>query len=139
MSRFIYRVCLIAVLLIAVAGGFYYYTTVYEKEAGPQKGTFVDRGEGTDPCTEYAGRLLQTDWPNLGRLPETFRQSEVRNTGKQVYLAAENTSARTGNTSGKTKEAFVYVTTGKKIPAQTAESGKEADSHGSTGYALFEN
>lgn len=128
MSRFIYRVCLIAVLLIAVAGGFYYYTTVYEKEAGPQKGTFVDRREGTEPCTEYAGRL-----------PEAFRQSEVRNTGKQVYLAAENTSARTGNTSGKTKEAFVYVTTGKKIPAQTAESGKEADSHGSTGYALFEN
>lgn len=92
MSRLIYRVCLIAVLLTAIAGGVYYYTTVYQKEAGPQKGTFVDR-------------TVQEDT----------------------------------ETAGQTKEAFAYLSAGKTIPAQAVETGKEADTHGSTGYALFEN
>lgn len=41
MGRFIYRMCLVIVVAIAVAGGVYYYTTFYQKEDGPHKGTFV--------------------------------------------------------------------------------------------------
>lgn len=117
MSRFIYRVCLVAVLLIALAGGVYYYTTVYQKEPVPQKGTFVERTG-----------------------PEGLQPRQVRPVMRtQTYLAAENASVQAGKSSGKTKEAFVYLSTGKKISAQAVETGKEAGSNGSTGHALFEN
>ena len=49
MGRFIYRMCLIVVLAIAVAGGVYYYTTFYQTEEGPQKGTFVNRMDHSSP------------------------------------------------------------------------------------------
>lgn len=105
MSRLIYRVCLIVVLLIAVAGGVYYYTAVYQKEAGPQKGTFVHQ-EGTIPADKYVSQVPGDCRSYVGRLPEELQQSE------------------------KTAEAFVYLNTGKKIPAKAVETGKEADLHG---------
>lgn len=43
MGRLIYRMCLVIVLVIAVAGGVYYYMTFYQKDESPQKGTFVNR------------------------------------------------------------------------------------------------
>lgn len=58
MGRFIYRMCLVLVLAIAVAGGVYYYTTFYQKEEGPQKGTFVSNMDDNDQAIEaflYAG------------------------------------------------------------------------------------
>ena len=175
MSRLIYRVCLIAVLLVVLAGGVYYYTTVYQKEAGPQKGTFVDRTrqDSLKAGIEYAGRITETGQPDTGRitetgqpdtgritetgqpdtgritetdqldtgrLPEELRQRQVKSVMRtETYLAAENASAQAEKASGKAKEAFVYISTGKKISAQAVETGKEADSNGSTGHALFEN
>lgn len=58
MGRFIYRMCLVLVLAIAVAGGVYYYTTFYQKEERPQKGTFVSNIDDSDQAIEaffYAG------------------------------------------------------------------------------------
>ena len=43
MNRRIYRMCLAAVLIIAVAGGVFYYMTLNEKQAGIEKGTFVEK------------------------------------------------------------------------------------------------
>ena len=49
MGRLIYRMCLIVVLVIAVAGGVYYYRTFYGDRQEPQKGTFVYDREHSVP------------------------------------------------------------------------------------------
>ena len=49
MGKLVYRMCLFVILVIAVAGGIYYYMTIYQKELLRQlsklncteKGTFV--------------------------------------------------------------------------------------------------
>lgn len=41
MGKFVYRMCLAVILMIAVAGGVYYYMTFYQEEEIPEKGTFV--------------------------------------------------------------------------------------------------
>ncbi len=41
MGKLVYRMCLFVILVIAVAGGIYYYMTIYQKEESVEKGTFV--------------------------------------------------------------------------------------------------
>ena len=43
MGKLVYRMCLAVVLMIAVAGGIYYFMTVTRNEERPEQGTFVDR------------------------------------------------------------------------------------------------
>ena len=43
MSRFIYRMCLAVILVIAVGGGIFYYKTFYRQEPHPDKSIFVNR------------------------------------------------------------------------------------------------
>ena len=67
MSRFIYRMCLVVVLVIAVAGGVYYYMTFYQKNEAPQKGTFVNKmddalsetGRQAREAFSYAGGVVR--------------------------------------------------------------------------------
>ena len=88
MSRLIYRVCLLAILLIAVAGGVYYYTAVYQKEAGPQKGPFVDRTGAEEPNPEYK----YADWIPASHIPawavETGKEADAN--GSTGYALFEN-------------------------------------------------
>lgn len=41
MGKTIYRMCLFLVLVVAVAGGIYYYATFQHMEEEPEQGTFV--------------------------------------------------------------------------------------------------
>jgi len=41
MGKMIYRMCLFLVLVVAVAGGIYYYATFQRIEEEPEQGTFV--------------------------------------------------------------------------------------------------
>ena len=43
MGRLVYRMCLAVVLMIAVAGGIYYFMAVTRDKENPEQGTFVDR------------------------------------------------------------------------------------------------
>lgn len=52
MGKLVYRMCLFVILVIAVAGGIYYYMTIYQKEESVEKGTFVKNVEWeTDAVT----------------------------------------------------------------------------------------
>lgn len=42
MGKLVYRMCLFAILVIAIAGGVYYYMTIYQNEETMDKGTFVE-------------------------------------------------------------------------------------------------
>lgn len=56
MGRLIYRMCLVVILVLAVAGGIYYYMTFYQKEDVVQKGTFVNRV--TAPDNNFSGQAF---------------------------------------------------------------------------------
>lgn len=45
MGKLVYRMCLVVILMIAVAGGVYYYRTFYQAQDSQNKGTFVKRAE----------------------------------------------------------------------------------------------
>lgn len=43
MGKFIYRMCLAVILVIAVSGGIFYYKTFYRQDPHPDKSIFVNR------------------------------------------------------------------------------------------------
>lgn len=74
MGRFIYRMCLVVVLVIAVAGGVYYYMTFYQKNEAPQKGTFVNK---MDDVLSETGRQAKEAFLYAGdAIKEAFDEAE---------------------------------------------------------------
>lgn len=47
MGKMLYRMCLVVVLVAVIAGGVYYYMSIYQADEEPDRGTFVDN------MTEY--------------------------------------------------------------------------------------
>ncbi len=81
MSRFIYRMCLVVVLVIAVAGGVYYYMTFYQKNEAPQKGTFVNK---MDDALSETGRQAREAFSYAGDVVRGA-SDEVEDMAKDAY------------------------------------------------------
>ena len=100
MGRLIYRMCLVAALVIAIAGGIYYYMSFYQKEDAMQKGTFVNRMTAPDNSS--------------------FRQA--KESVQEVKDAARQAFAYTKDAAADAKEAA------KDAVQQAKELGKEVAS-----------
>ena len=100
MGRLIYRMCLVAALVIAIAGGIYYYMSFYQKEDAMQKGTFVNRMTAPDNSS--------------------FRQA--KESVQEVKDAARQAFAYTKDAAADAKEAA------KDAVQQAKELGKEGAS-----------
>ena len=98
MGRLIYRMCLVAALVIAIAGGIYYYMSFYQKEDAMQKGTFVNRMTAPDNSS--------------------FRQA--KESVQEVKDAARQAFAYTKDAAADAKEAA------KDAVQHAKELGKEA-------------
>lgn len=100
MGRLIYRMCLVVILVLAVAGGIYYYMTFYQKEDVVQKGTFVNRV--TAPDKNFSGQVKEA-FGHMGK--------DVKHVSANVGEAAKDAS----------RQAFAYVGEAAKDVAQETE------------------
>ena len=88
MGRFIYRMCLVIVVAIAVAGGV--YSTFYQKEDGPHKGTFVY----TDESAKNTAREISLQAGQAVKEASVQAQKAVKEVSAQAGQLADQVFGR---------------------------------------------
>lgn len=113
MGKFIYRMCLIVILVITVAGGIYYYLTFNQQRQDLDQVTFVDKMDRTVRSADgkmfaQAQKDMQGEW------------KQAANAGGRLYgkvqIAGKETCGQAMETVGQAK-AIAQKTTGQAIKA----------------------
>ena len=95
MNRRIYRMCLAAVLIIAVAGGVFYYMTLNQKQAGIEKGTFVEKMDDAVLKSERVAEGVLKKTENAARTAAHKTENKVRAAADEMKDLARTAAHRT--------------------------------------------
>ena len=93
MGRLIYRMCLVAALVIAIAGGIYYYMSFYQKEDAMQKGTFVNRMTATDNSGFRQAKESVQEVKDAARQAFAYTKEAAKDAAQQAFMYTKEAAA----------------------------------------------
>lgn len=124
MGRLIYRMCLVAALVIAIAGGIYYYMSFYQKEDAMQKGTFVNRMTATDNSSFRQAKESVQEVKDAARQAFAYTKDAAKDAVQQAkVLGKEAASDAKATAKDAAQQAFMYT---KEAAADAKDTAKDA-------------
>lgn len=124
MGRLIYRMCLVAALVIAIAGGIYYYMSFYQKEDAMQKGTFVNRMTATDNSGFRQAKESVQEVKDAARQAFAYTKEAAKDAVQQAkVLGKEAASDAKATAKDATQRMNVYA---KGVTSEAKDAAQQA-------------